>query len=286
LDTALRSGVLWLWILPCLIVVKQVRAALLRAANLGRANANEGVTVRDPAQAADQAPSPNARARLIRQVAWFSAAPALAIAVLMAQNVARFGSPFDMGYATMQVHVMLAERLHTYGLFSMHFLPQNFGALFIDRPTLAGPWNDTVMPWLRLLIRPTSLIAALATPANQRGYPFPVEFSPWGNAIWSVSPALLLALRPPQEGLARLWASAWLAILPIAALDLLYFNTGWTQFGYRFSLDYTPFLLVLVLLGLRSPLGVVWRTLWWLLLGASVVMNLIGSRWVMGAPPY
>ena len=36
-----------------------------------------------------------------------------------------------------------------------------------------------------------------------------------------------------------------------ATCTLLYQNTGWVQFGYRFSLDYLPLLFVLVTLGGR-----------------------------------
>jgi len=32
----------------------------------------------------------------------------------------------------------------------------------------------------------------------------------------------------------------WAAIVPIAMLDLTYHNSGWLQFGYRFSNDSRP----------------------------------------------
>ena len=43
----------------------------------------------------------------------------------------------------------------------------------------------------------------------------------------------------------------WAGVLPTALCTLLYQNTGWVQFGYRFSLDYLPLVLVLVTLSQR-----------------------------------
>ena len=37
----------------------------------------------------------------------------------------------------------------------------------------------------------------------------------------------------------------------VAILDLCYQNSGWVQFGYRFSLDYMPALIVLLALSRR-----------------------------------
>ena len=37
----------------------------------------------------------------------------------------------------------------------------------------------------------------------------------------------------------------------VAAAHLLYQNTGYEQFGFRFSLDYMPYLIVLLALGRR-----------------------------------
>ena len=40
-------------------------------------------------------------------------------------------------------------------------------------------------------------------------------------------------------------------MIPTALCTLLYQNTGWVQFGYRFSLDYLPLIFVLIALGKR-----------------------------------
>jgi hypothetical protein len=44
----------------------------------------------------------------------------------------------------------------------------------------------------------------------------------------------------------RLFVPLWLTVAATALPGLLYQNTGYAQFGFRFSLDYTPYLVVLV----------------------------------------
>ena len=56
------------------------------------------------------------------------------------------------------------------------------------------------------------------------------------------------------------------------AFLLVYFNTGWYQFGYRFILDFLPFALLLAVLGMRAVPG--WREK--LLIVLSVAMNVWG----------
>jgi len=70
------------------------------------------------------------------------------------------------------------------------------------------------------------------------------------------------------------WLAAALlcaCLLPMAFL-LMYFNTGWYQFGYRFILDFLPFVLLLAVLGMRAIPG--WREK--LLIVLSVAMNMWG----------
>ena len=58
----------------------------------------------------------------------------------------------------------------------------------------------------------------------------------------------------------------------VALLDLLYQNSGWIQFGYRFSLDYSVSLFALLALGGRR-FGVGFRAL----LRWRCAVNLFGA---------
>jgi hypothetical protein len=75
--------------------------------------------------------------------------------------------------------------------------------------------------------------------------------------MWFTMPFYLWVLWPKRTG----WLYAVVAIsaaLP-AFQDLLYQNSGWEQFGYRFSNDYSVLLFVLLAIGQRST-GWLFRT--------------------------
>lgn len=105
-----------------------------------------------------------------------------------------------------------------------------------------------------------------------------------GTSLLLTSPAYLLALAAlPRIGRDRVVAGAAAATLAIAVLDLAHFSQGWVQFGYRFSLDFVPFLLVLVALGTeRLAARLAWRP--WaavacLLVAASAAVQGWGIAW-------
>lgn len=99
-----------------------------------------------------------------------------------------------------------------------------------------------------------------------------------GMSLLLTSPAYLLAI-PAVRAFARdrLVAGALLAVVAIAVLNLMHFSQGWVQFGYRFSNDFAPFALLLVVLGIVRMGGVRWSSA--LLIGASILVNLWGVIW-------
>ena len=70
----------------------------------------------------------------------------------------------------------------------------------------------------------------------------------------------------------RLHGPLWLATALVAVPGFFYQNGGWYQFGFRFSLEYTPYLVLLLSLG-RRPLTKVW----WGLALAGVAVNAWGA---------
>ena len=117
-----------------------------------------------------------------------------------------------------------------WGLFSYHYLGKNLGVAL------------TSLPWL---------------PAKDAAAAFgaPFKINEHGLALWFTTPLYFWLLWPKRfDGQPeRKWlyvVSAVSAALP-AALDLLYQNTGWRQFGYRFSNDYAVLLFVLLAIGAR-----------------------------------
>ncbi|WP_149401386.1 hypothetical protein [Dictyobacter arantiisoli] len=177
-----------------------------------------------------------------QQVLTFSCVLGAFVTGMLLYNLARFGSLLDFGYLSMNVSPRLSYRLHTYGQFSLHFLSTNMYYMFIQPPQFLTIW-----PYL--------------------------QFNPWGTSIFWTMPALYRAVRvflaQPSSWLP--WGMLGGCILPLGAI-LLYFNTGWYQFGFRFVLDILPFLFVLAVFGYRGRLP--WYDKG--LIGLSIGLNLWG----------
>ena len=58
----------------------------------------------------------------------------------------------------------------------------------------------------------------------------------------------------------------------VAIPGFFYQNSGWFQFGFRFSLDYTPYLILLIALG-----GHRFKRLFWAAVLAGVAVNAWGA---------
>ncbi|MGD8607537.1 MAG: hypothetical protein PVH21_09610 [Myxococcales bacterium] len=168
--------------------------------------------------AAPIAASKQARPWLTRlvSISGFAVPLGLVGLALMWHNQARFGDPLELGHRFLQVR--WRSRIETWGLFSTHYLRRNLTVFFLS------------LPWL------------------MKTSPF-VRITRHGLALWFTTPNLLWSLFPKKADPTIL--GLWAAVLPTALCTLLYQNTGWVQFGYRFSLDYLPLLLLLVTLSRR-----------------------------------
>ena len=101
-----------------------------------------------------------------------------------------------------------------------------------------------------------------------------------GTSLLLSAPGLLLALLAiRRHGLARLGLGTAAAVLLIATFNLAHFSQGWVQWGYRFSLDFLPFLLPMVALGAARPSDGRVRMVAVVLLLVGGVVNLWGVTW-------
>lgn len=157
------------------------------------------------------------------------AIPCLIIGLsLMAINYIRFESFSEFGHRYLAAGNI--SRIKEYGLFNLQFLSKNLTAQF----TLLPRFQET--------------------------YPY-VIISKHGMSMLLTTPAFIYLFRP----LARTsrqdkfwWALLWVTVAVVAIPHLLYQNTGYEQFGYRFSLDYMPYLILLLAVG-RRPLSRVFK---------------------------
>lgn len=166
----------------------------------------------------------------------------LAVGALLWYNEARFGNWLDFGYLTENVADQLAPNLHRYGQFHWHYVAKNFWAMW-----LAGPqWNGEDNFW---------------------------QPDPEGMSLLLTTPALIYLVRARRPNL--LEAGGWLAFVLLMLPLLFYYNTGWWQFGYRFSLDFIVPVMVLLALAVGQRLSGNFR----LLVLAGVLVNLYGVFW-------
>ena len=150
--------------------------------------------------------------RLVR----FSIPVAIVGAVLAWHNEARFQSPFEFGHRFL--NVQWQDRISRFGLFNYHFLSRNLAAALVLLP--------------RIMARP----------------PF-VKISQHGMSLLVTSPNLAYTVMPQERS--HLTRPLWLTIAAVAIPDLLYQNSGYIQLGYRFSLDYMIYFIVLLAIGNR-----------------------------------
>ena len=137
-------------------------------------------------------------------------------------NVARFGSPAEFGHRFFYNNRVNLD-IDTYGLFHPHYLMRNIEAAFLKLPKLHTA-------------------------------PFGLEYDPHGLSLLLTLPLLVLLLAPKLRP--ALWKTVLVTVACCALPGLLYQNDGYMQFGFRFSLDYTPWLLLAFALSgyrLRTP---------------------------------
>ena len=168
---------------------------------------------------------PKSRRALLSSLLKFAAPIAVGGAALAVYNYARFQSPFEFGHRFMPVQWQ--DRMFRFGLFNYHFLSRNLAAALVLLP--------------RIMTR----------------YPY-VKVSQHGVSLLVTSPNLAYTVIPQEPS--PLTKPLWITILATALLSLLYQNSGYVQWGYRFSLDYMIYFMVLLAVGNR-PLTKLFRAL-------------------------
>jgi hypothetical protein len=172
----------------------------------------------------------------------FLAGLAIPIAFLGFYNFIRFDSPFETGYFAHSYAAYFAEDIEKYGHFSVHYVAKQLYTLLLLPPEYIDHFP---------FFRP----------------------SPEGMSILLTTPAVLYALRARFSESVNLWSG--IAVLAVLLPTLFWFSTGWVQFGYRYSLDFFPFLLILIVSGMGSGVskGMV------AIVALCVAVNLWGTLW-------
>jgi len=97
--------------------------------------------------------------------------------------------------------------------------------------------------------------------------------SPYGMSVLLTSPPFIFAFLVRRK--TELKLAAWVAISLVCVPIFLHYTQGWVQYGYRFLLDFAPFLLILTALGFddnASPTGRRWQI-------GLVVLSVVAGFW-------
>ncbi|HTE52723.1 MAG TPA: hypothetical protein VK698_17845 [Kofleriaceae bacterium] len=166
------------------------------------------------------------------------AAPVVVIAIAgVAFNLARFDQPTEFGHSYLAVRQQ--AQMEQSGLFSLDYLARNLAVGFALLPRFSAHWPYVVIG----------------------GH---------GLALWFTTPILFFLLWPRERGP---WhRPLWISVALVAIPSLLYQNSGWLQFGYRFALDYMVLLILLVAVGGRA-LGRTGKVL----IAVGIAINLFGA---------
>ena len=106
-------------------------------------------------------------------------------------------------------------------------------------------------------------------PERIEGFPYLAPKS-WAMSLWFVFPAIFITIFAPLRN--KLTQASIVAILCILPSALFHGGVGTSQFGYRFALDFMPFMLILIALAIKSKINF-WHIL---LISLSILVNLWG----------
>lgn len=154
----------------------------------------------------------------------------------------RFGVPWDKGYFL--IPGVLDEPWFSKGILHYSYIPHNLYTLFLSLP----------------MVLPSA--------------PF-IQPSWNGLSILITTPAFVLLLKSKFKD----WEVrfAILACLAIGGFVLMHGSNGFAQFGYRFAIDFYPFLFFLFIKRFENGPPSKFA---WLLLFASVLVNTWGVLWI------
>ena len=159
----------------------------------------------------------------------FSSALLLPIIFFLFYNFFRFGNIAETGYGSVYnyyinfgikynlLRTLVPNSFPHFGQLDIRNIPLHFYTMFFMFPNFS-----TVAPFI--------------TP------------SIYGMGMLLTSPFLIYSIFARN----KLVLITWVTIILVGLPDFLFYAQGWVQFGYRFALDFLPFLLILTALGFQK----------------------------------
>jgi len=161
--------------------------------------------------------------KIIRELSFLLLPVFTAVVLLAGYNYLRFGDPIEQGYSNQILVMPELIRARSYGLFAIVHIPGNlyYSLLAVPLPI----FRDQVSHVLT--------------------FPF-LKADLWGMSLFLTSPYLFLLFTFQYTD--RHSRFLWTAIVATAIPISLNYGIGYIQFGYRYALDFFPFLFFIFLL--------------------------------------
>lgn len=151
---------------------------------------------------------------ITRKLALFFSPVVVIAGAQMIMNAARFQNVFEFGHS--YIGGPAGNRVREHGLYAYHYFEWNLKALLIKLPTIS------------------------------KQFPF-FGYDPDGMSIFITTPVFIYLFWPKLKP--WIYPILWATVVPALLPALFYQNSGYVQFGFRFALDVTPYLIMLLAVG-------------------------------------
>jgi hypothetical protein len=229
----------------------------------------------------------------------------------MALNYLRYDSPFETGYNYVEsAHQVYLRHMYVNGTLDLSYLERHPPVIFGAMPIFQQSAPYVLPSWYGLAIWATTPAFVYAFFANIKKHVGAVIF---GGAFLALSAGFLLsravagawntgwATQDVPLGIHllpfwiltvvaiaaaiyfrdRLAFACWAAIVPTVFIIFAFAFTGHAQFGYRYGLDFYPFLWLLVARTIGDKIQ--WHHV--VLIALGIVVNLWGLLWIYQFQP-
>ncbi len=225
-------------------------------------------------------------------------------------NYLRFGNPLESGYSySEQVHQPQLAFVYSHGIFDISYVRRHIPVFFEGMPIVqtGGPY---ILPsWAGMAVWATTpaflyslfvglrdrkvvaggaaLLAVAAAIIISRAVAgawdteWATQQFAYGVNLWPFYAMIALAVFMGFKLRDRLVIACWAAIIAVTMTNFTFAASGWAQFGYRYALDFYPFLFLLTMKGMGSDLR--WHHKG--MIGAGIVVNLWAVLWIYQFEP-
>lgn len=156
-------------------------------------------------------------------------------------NLLRFDTPYDISYY-LQTRIF-NELWYKSGYFNISYIPRHLKVIFAGMPRFVKEFPYITPSWN-------------------------------GMAIWLTTPAFVYAFFAGIRN--KIALGCWISIILIAFVDFCHGTWGFSQFGYRYAVDFYPFLFLLTVKGIGDEIK--WHHK--VLIAAGILVNLWGVLWI------